>query len=66
MKIKALALFVILFLAVGYGMSLIQDKLPDLGSSSANWAETSGVTAIILILLWEMWLRKDAIAKKDG
>ena len=66
MKTKAYLLFILLFFAVGYFMSMANPYLPNTGNATLNYLETGGITAFIVILAWEKWLRKEGEAAKDG
>jgi hypothetical protein len=57
---RALAIFLLLFLAVAWFMSMVIPSLPNLGNPSLNYLESGGISAIVLFFLWEKWGRKES------
>lgn len=60
MKLKSIAVFLLIFFAVGYGMSMIQPSLPTSTNPTFNYLETGGLTAFLVFLIWEKWGRKES------
>jgi hypothetical protein len=66
MKSKALFFFILLFFAIAYFMSMAQPYLPNLGNPTINYLESGGISAFLIILIWEKWLRRESGETSSG
>lgn len=60
MQGKAIAIFLLIFFAVAYGMSMINPYLPNTGNVSINYFETGGLSVLAIFFIWEKWGRKES------
>jgi len=60
LKLKTVAIFVVIFFALSYFMSMVNPYLPNTGNPTINYLESGGISAFLLLLIWEKWGRKEA------
>jgi hypothetical protein len=60
LKLKAVVIFLLIFFALSYFMSMVNPYLPNTGNPTINYLESGGISAFLLLLIWEKWGRKEA------
>jgi hypothetical protein len=66
LKAKPILFFILLFFAIAYFMSMANPYLPNTGNSTFNYLESGGISAFLIIVIWEKWLRKESGETRDG
>jgi hypothetical protein len=60
LKVKTVAIFLLIFFALSYFMSMVNPYLPNTGNPTINYLESGGISAFLLLLIWEKYGRKEA------
>lgn len=66
MTLKVVVIFLLIFFALSYFMSMLNPYLPNTGNPTINYLESGGISALLLLLLWEKWGRKEAEEGQPG